>query len=344
MRILHAVRSDAFAGVESHVARLARAQLAAGDEVLVVGGDPTRMAAAAGTSVRTLPAVTVTDVLMAVRRWGRHADVVHAHMTAAEIACAAGLVGVQTRLVVTRHFARDRGSNPISTVTAAAAARRIDAQIAISHYVADAVDGTSVVIHPGVESTTSTRTAADRRRVVLVAQRLEREKETDLALRAFAASGIAEQGWSLELAGDGAELPVLTALARQLGIADTTRFLGHRSDVPELMEHAGLLLAPCRIEGLGLTVVEAMAAALPVLAVGAGGHLETVGAVPGAALHPAGDPTSAGELLAALAADPKRRDAYAAALQSTQRELFTAAHQARETAAVYRGVVRWTSS
>ena len=59
-----------------------------------------------------------------------------------------------------------------------------------------------------------------------------------------------------------------------------------------------MLLAPCQIEGLGLTVLEAMAAALPVVAVGAGGHLETVGAVAGAALHPPGDADRAGELLA----------------------------------------------
>ena len=43
VRVLHAVRSDAFAGVESHVARLACAQAASGDEVVVIGGDPVRM-------------------------------------------------------------------------------------------------------------------------------------------------------------------------------------------------------------------------------------------------------------------------------------------------------------
>lgn len=339
MRVLHAVRSDAFAGVESHVARLARAQVSAGDEVLVVGGDPRRMMVAAGPAVRTVPSRTVGDVLRTVRRWAAAADVVHAHMTAAEIACATAMVGVETPLVVTRHFARRRGSNPLSAVVAAAAGRRVDAQIAISHYVADTIAGTSVVIHPGVDSTTSTRAARERELVVLVAQRLEPEKDTDVALRAFAASGAAEQGWRLEVAGDGAERARLTALAQDLGIAGATRFLGHRTDVPALMERAGVLLAPCRIEGLGLTVLEAMAAALPVVAVGAGGHLETVGAVATAALHPAGDVRAAGGLLAQLTADPARRDAYAAELQAVQRALFTPEHQARETAAVYRGVL-----
>ncbi|GAA3711747.1 glycosyltransferase family 4 protein [Terrabacter ginsenosidimutans] len=339
MRVLHAVRSDAFAGVESHIARLARAQHRAGDDVLVVGGDPRRMAAAAGPGVRTLPSTTVRDVLTAVRRWAAGADVVHGHMTAAEIACATAMVAVDTPLVVTRHFARGRGSNPVSTAVAAAAGRRVEAQIAISHYVADTIAGESVVIHPGVDSTTCTRPAAERDRVVLVAQRLEPEKDTDVALRAFAASGAAARGWRLVVAGDGAERARLTAMARALGIAESTRFLGHRPDVPALMETAGVLLAPCQIEGLGLTVLEAMAAALPVVAVGAGGHLETVGAVASAALHPAGDAERAGELLAQLTSDPDRRDAYAAELQRVQRAHFTPQHQAHETAAVYRGVV-----
>ena len=339
MRILHAIRSDGFAGVESHVALLSRAQAAAGDEVVVIGGDTHRMPAAAGPGVRTLPAATVTDVLIAVRRWAVDADVVHAHMTAAEIACATALLGVNVPLVATRHFARSRGSNPVSSVAAGLAARRVDAQIAISRYVADSIAGASVVIHPGVESSPETPPAAERERVVLLVQRLELEKDSDVALRAFAASGVASQGWRLDVAGDGAERWRLASLAADLGLADSTRFLGHRSDVPDLMARAGVLLAPCRIEGLGLTVLEAMGAALPVVAVGAGGHLETVGAVDGAALHAPGDHESAGRQLAALVADPRRRDAYAADLQRAQRTCFTPEHQARETRAVYRGVM-----
>lgn len=339
MRILHAIRSDAFAGVESHVARLARAQQAAGDEVVVVGGDPGRMAAASGPGVRTVPAAAVDDVFTTVRRSSAGADVVHAHMTAAEIACAAALLGVSTPLVVTRHFARGRGSNPLSSLAAAAAGRRVDAQIAISHYVAEMIAGTSVVIHPGVDSTTSTHPAAARDRVVLLAQRLEPEKDTEVAFRAFASSGVAALGWRLDVAGDGAERRRLEGLAARLGIAQATRFLGHCSDVPAHMERAGVLLAPCHIEGLGLTVLEAMASALPVVAVGAGGHLETVGAVAGAALHPPGDWAGAGQLLADLVGDTDRRDTYGAALQRAQRSHFTPAHQAMETAAVYRDVL-----
>ncbi|WP_404392322.1 glycosyltransferase family 4 protein [Humibacillus xanthopallidus] len=339
MRVLHAVRSDAFAGVESHVARLACAQAATGDDVVVIGGDPERMAVAVRGAARLVPATTVREVMTSVHHWRRGADVVHAHMTAAEIASAAALLGTRTPLVVTRHFARVRGSNPASTLAGSLAATRVSAQVAISEHVARSIGGVSTVIHPGVPSTDSTTLAARRQRVVLVAQRLESEKETDVAVTAFARSRLADHGWRLELAGDGAERARLEALAGGLGVASATDFLGHRSDVTQLMQRASVLLAPCRVEGLGLTVLEAMAEALPVVAVGAGGHLETVGSVSAAALHPPGDAAAAASLLTALALDPAARDAYGAALQRAQRERFTPAHQAAETAAVYREVV-----
>ena len=339
MRILHAVRSDGFAGVESHVARLARAQQRLGHDVLVIGGAAARMPGAAGPGVRLLPASTVREVLSAARPWVVGADVVHAHMTAAEIACAAALVGERTPLVATCHFARERGSNPVFAAAAGAAARRIAAQIAISRYVAEKVAGPSVVVYPGVDSTASARPARERDRVVLLAQRLEPEKEGHVALRAFAASEIAGRGWRLDVAGDGAERGHLARLAADLGITQAIRFLGQRSDVPQLMQRAGILLAPCRVEGLGLTVLEAMAAALPVVAVASGGHLETVGRAHGAVLHPPGDASRAGELLARLADDADGRDAYGARLQCIQRDLFTPEHQAEQTQAVYGSVL-----
>ena len=64
---------------------------------------------------------------------------------------------------------------------------------------------------------------------MLVAQRLEPEKETDVAVTAFAGSGLADRGWRLELAGDGAERRRLEAPGGELGLASSTDFLGHRA-------------------------------------------------------------------------------------------------------------------
>ncbi|MFD4994016.1 glycosyltransferase family 4 protein [Cellulosimicrobium cellulans] len=342
MRILHAVRSDGFAGVERHVARLARAQSAAGHDVAVVGGAPEGMRATVGDpTVPLLPAASTGDVVRALRRHGAAADVVHVHMTAAEIAAA--VAARTTRglapVVSTRHFARRRGTGARGRLVAAVASSSVRAQIAISRYVAEHVEGASVVVHPGVDDRPDGPRATERDAVVLVVQRLEAEKRTDLALEAFAASGLGGRGWRLEVAGDGAQRTALEDLSRSLGIAGVTSFLGARDDVDVLLGRAGLLVAPCPVEGLGLSVLEAMASGLPVVASAAGGHRETLGGIDPLTLYPAQDAVAAGRALVALATDPARRDACAAAGRAAQRERFTPAAQVAGTDAVYRTVL-----
>ena len=113
-------------------------------------------------------------------------------------------------------------------------------------------------------------------------------------------------------------------------------FLGHRNDVWDLMQSSAVLLAPDTDEAFGLSVVEAMARGLPVVAAGSGGHLETVGSVPGAALFRPGDPEDAARLLRDLAGSEEKRDAYGARLQALQREQFTVDTAGPPTDAVYR--------
>jgi len=341
MRIVHVVQSPAFAGVERHIAMLASTQAKRGDRVMVIGGDPQRMRAELREGVLHLRGSTPFETFVAVSRSLRGTpDVVHAHMTVAETVCAAALTGRRIPLVATRHFARARGRNVLARSVAALVARRVGREIAISEYVAKRVEGDSVVVHPGVPEQPESLPAAGRDRTVLVVQRLEPEKATDDALRIFAGSGLAELGWALHIAGAGSHLRELELLARDLDIEARTSFLGHRQDVVELMRRSSVLIAPCPIEGLGLTVVEAMASGLPIVAAAAGGHLETLGGIRGAVLYdpPQGlDRAAVG--LHQLALDEDLRDASARELQSTQRGRFTLTRQAESTAAVYRSLL-----
>lgn len=332
MKVLHVVRSDGFSGVESHVARLAAAQVRAGHEVAVIGGEQGRMRTVLdGAGVLTAPGDTITETFRSVRRH-RAVDIMHAHMTAGELAAS---VAATSPIVVTRHFARARGATPVGRLSGVVIRGRLGAQIAISRYVADRIDGEATVVYPGVEPVATT--SADRRPVVLVVQRLQPEKSTDVALRAFAAGAPSE--WMLQVVGRGPELPALEALAKQLGIADRTDFLGFRGDVPELMSAASVLIAPCAVEGLGLSVLEAMAHGLPVLASAAGAHPETVGLAEGAQLFTPGDVEDAGAMLTRLCTDTPFRDEYGEQLAQVQRATFTPDLQAEATEAVYRAVL-----
>jgi glycosyltransferase involved in cell wall biosynthesis len=261
-------------------------------------------------------------------------------MTAAELAAVSA---ADAPVVATRHFAATRGSGRVGRTVGRYVTPRLAAQVAISDYVAERVEGPSTVVHPGVPSflrEAEPDPGAERRPVVLMAQRLEAEKRTDLGLRMWAASGLAADGWELLVAGTGALRADLEALAQDLGVAGSVRFLGARSDMDVLLATSAVFLAPRPDEPYGLSVVEAMAHGTPVVAAAGGGHDETVGAADGAVLVPADDVETAGARLARLARDPARRAAYGEELRAVQQHRFGLEAHADGIEAVYRTVRR----
>jgi len=340
MRITHVVVTDAYAGVEAHVARLARAQAQAGHDVAVVGGAEGPMRAVVGDDVELRPGSTVARARRSLAR-GPRPDVVHAHMTAGEIAaCLVPRVLLRrVPLVVTRHFALVRGRSAAGRVAAPLIRRTVAAQIAISAFVQDRIDGPSRVVVAGLEERPHPRGAALRSPVVLIASRLEPEKRVDSGVRAFAASGLADRGWRLRVAGSGSLEVATKELVSELGLEGAVDLLGHRDDVPALLADAGLFLAPTPGDGFGLSVLEAMASGVPVVADGSGGHVESLGAAGEPGLYATGDVDDAGRRLRALADDPRLRDRYGADLQARQQAEFSVARQAAATESVYRQVL-----
>lgn len=336
LRIVHAVRSRDFAGVEQHIRRLAIAQSAAGDEVHVIGGDPNRMAGPLLHAGATFaPAGTTFDVLLALRRRGPLADVVNSHMTAADGAAAVACRGRdRPALVSTRHFAQPRARfRPLGKWVDA----RMDAEIAVSATVAAGAAVRAVVVPSGVDSPPQSDSA--RRPVVMIAQRLQAEKHTADGIRAFAASGVDAAGWKLIIAGEGVERGRLERLTRDLGIEPAVSFLGFRDDLPELMATSGILLAPCPFEHLGLTVLEAMSAGLPVIATDAGGHSELLHGLDDRTLYPPRDVAAAAAVLRSLAMDPEGRAAIGVAARARQQERYSLSAQVAATRTVYESAI-----
>ena len=67
----------------------------------------------------------------------------------------------------------------------------------------------------------------------------------------------------LWLVGEGSIRPALEEKCRQLGLESSVRFLGRRTDVPELLLQADCFLLPSHAEGLPVSVVEAQMSGLP---------------------------------------------------------------------------------
>ncbi len=83
-------------------------------------------------------------------------------------------------------------------------------------------------------------------------------------------------GATLWVVGDGPLRASLEARCRELGIAERVQFLGTRSDVADLMRDCDVFVRPSLMEGLPLTVLEAMATGLPAVATPVGGTAEVL--------------------------------------------------------------------
>jgi glycosyltransferase involved in cell wall biosynthesis len=76
--------------------------------------------------------------------------------------------------------------------------------------------------------------------------------------------------------GDGPMRACLEETAQNLGVAENVRFLGVRQDVAGLLNESDIFVRPSLMEGMPLTVLEAMACGLPVVATPVGGTAELV--------------------------------------------------------------------
>jgi glycosyltransferase involved in cell wall biosynthesis len=153
----------------------------------------------------------------------------------------------------------------------------------------------------GTPTRSAERASTQRRPVVLVVARLEEQKGHAYLLEA--AQHIPEV--DLAFAGEGSKRSELEAQADALGLADRVRFLGFRSDVPDLLAECDIFVLPSLCEGMPLAVLEAMAARKPVVATAISGIDETVVHGVTGVLVPPGDPAALANAIWSLLADPE---------------------------------------
>jgi glycosyltransferase involved in cell wall biosynthesis len=338
VKIVQIVVTDAFAGTERYVAQTSRELTLRGHDVTVIGGDRRQMTEVLGSSADWRPA---SSPLAAIRRMlgvGR-VDIAHCHLTYAEVAAILTRPVHRAAIVSTLHLTAARGARRGGAPVRFLVPRAVAAEVAVSTYVGSVPGPGSThrvhVVRNGVPRDDSSYDV-DARTVVIL-QRLETEKETRVGLLAWQASGLAAAGWSLVVVGDGSERESLETLVS--GDA-SVRFAGQVTDVAAYLRSAGMLLATAPGEPFGLAVVEAMAAGVPVVASRSGGHLETAGSVPGAAMFGVGDVDEAARCLADLASDPVRRKELSDAGREVQRREFSLGRQVGELEAIYRMVQR----
>jgi glycosyltransferase involved in cell wall biosynthesis len=128
----------------------------------------------------------------------------------------------------------------------------------------------------------------------------------------------------------------LRRLAADRRLEDRVRFTGQVEDPLPYVQLMDVLVNASDPEPFGMTLLEAMALEVPVVAVAAGGPLEIAADGASAVLVPDGSPQALAEGIARLLTDPDARRALAAAARERYERRFTADRFAGETAEVLR--------
>jgi glycosyltransferase involved in cell wall biosynthesis len=209
-------------------------------------------------------------------------DVVHTHDDRPNIygVPAAKLAGVR-RVIHTRH-SRGTSLSKRQTFLVRLASLGNDRFVCISHDSARQAVRQGIarrrvaVLHNGIDLDRFSCRCPDPAGPAVLVARLAPEKDIATLLHAGALIVRQRPEFRLEIAGDGVCRGDLEALSAQLGLTNHVRFLGAVRDVPALLARARLFVLSSLTEGISLTLLEAMARGLPVVATCVGGNPEVV--------------------------------------------------------------------
>jgi glycosyltransferase involved in cell wall biosynthesis len=198
-----------------------------------------------------------------------------------------------------------------------------------------------VVIHNGVELPREPIPSPQEARAALglpsegplvgAVSRLEPVKGIKFLIQAFAQVDNA----TLVIVGDGPEHAALGELTGNLGIVDRVHWAGHRRDVPYLLPALDVFVQPSLHEGMPNTVLEAMAAGLPIVATAVGGTPEVVVDGITGLLVPPRDPDRLAEAIVALLRDPNLRRTMGRSGRQRVAENFTVERMVEQTQKMY---------
>jgi glycosyltransferase involved in cell wall biosynthesis len=175
-------------------------------------------------------------------------------------------------------------------------------------------------------------------RIVGVVGRLRAEKGVEFFVRAAPIVLAQRPDTTFVIAGEGPLRGSLDALADGLGVARNVRFVGFRSDVPEVLSAVDVLVVPSLTEGFPLSLIEGFAAGCPVVATRVGGIPEIAEDGINALLVPAEDPAAIARRVLEIIESPDRAATLSRAARQKAGECSVPAAAAR-VAALYRSLV-----
>lgn len=146
----------------------------------------------------------------------------------------------------------------------------------------------------------------------------------------------AHPGLQVLFFGQGPLEAELRGLVETLGLAGRVRFAGFRDDLNKVLPCLDLLVHPATMEGLGVSLLQAASAGIPILASAAGGIPEAVRDGVNGVLVPPGDAAALGAALGRLLGDAALRRRLGEGGRELMRREFSIAAMVEGNLAVYR--------
>ncbi len=211
-------------------------------------------------------------------------EILHTHLVHADAygQIAGSLARVPIRMSTKHGFNEFREGRAFALADRAVASLA-HVHIAISqglaHYLSETegfAEDSFEIVHYGIAPRDGAEPYAGTEPRLLCVGRLIPIKGHIVLLRAFAEARKSVPGLQLDIAGRGPLEPALRALARELGVADGVRFLGHVAPIQGAIEESAIIVVPSMGEGFGMVALEAMERARPVVAAAIGGLGELV--------------------------------------------------------------------
>lgn len=143
--------------------------------------------------------------------------------------------------------------------------------------------------------------------IVGIVARLSAEKDHGTLLHAMSIITKTEKNIALLIIGDGPLRTSLETMAKDLHITQHCFFLGNRKDIPDLLATMDIFVLCSTTEGISLTLLEAMAASLPIVCTNVGGNPEVVLHNSTGFIVPSQNPQALADGILKLVASPQKR-------------------------------------
>ena len=364
MKILQICSARTIGGGEKHLVDLVNGLHRRGHEVYAA----IRQNSGLGAELRALPEQNILtlrtqgplNILNAVNLAqfirGREIDVIHGHIAPDYLlaAFAARRAG-RGKLVITRHVLFQLNKLHSRLL------KRVDGVIAVSRAVADSLHAFDpariTVIHNGIDLSRFTRDPdasdwlqslikSDIRNPFIVGMvgHLAPIKGQEEFVKAAAIVSSRRSDVAFVIAGEdksrtGENRRQLEQLINNLGLEGRVHLLGWVDNVPRLLSSLDLLISPSRSEPFGLSIVEAMACEVPIIATRSEGALEILEDGVTGKLLKSGNPEALADVIVSLLDDEAERRRLVAQALEVVRDRFALESMVSATEQVYESLL-----